>query len=217
MSIPDDTLATLRALNDLDLGALAFFATHTDPHILLCAIVGRYATFVLPDDVNNAICINGGPDPVASLGAKVRVALDSCMTIADALTLTKPLRAAMGWAHHGEPTAEQLIAEAVAALNEYPAKVQAANARAEKAETLTTLWAAKCDLAKTLRAECARQTERAEQAEAALASQDAATLGKPDEPITVARALLKQAASEQDPAQRLALMTEARQWAALDR
>lgn len=83
MSIPDDTLATLRALNDLDLGALAFavggdhtyLAKHTDPHNLLCAMRGRYATFFLPDDVNNAIRINGGPGPVASLGAEVRAAL----------------------------------------------------------------------------------------------------------------------------------------------
>ena len=83
MSIPDDTLATLRALNDLDLGALAFavggdhiyLATHADPHTLLCAMFERYAPFVLSDDVNNAIRINGGPGPVASLGFQVRAAL----------------------------------------------------------------------------------------------------------------------------------------------
>ena len=46
---------------------------------------------------------------------------------------------------------------------------------------------------------------------------EVAAVGDPEEPITVARALLKQAASTVDLADRLALVIEARQWAALDR
>lgn len=143
--------------------------------------------------------------------ARLRGLLDS-RTLADALTLTKPLRIALGWTRHRAQTAEQIIAEAVTTLNEYPAIMQAANDRAEKAEASqrADTEAARAQLAE-LQAAVEAQTEAAKKAS------EQQALGKPDEPITVARALLKQAASTVDLADRLALVTEARQWAALDR
>ena len=198
MSIPDDTLATLRALNDLDLGALARNAgiySHMEltPERLQVVAVKVQTT----KDIGGLIAWLGGGMPGAqhltTLGAKVRAALPAeqtadlevcedlakqkaevarlrglldSRTLADAMTLTKPLRIALGLAWSSDATPpEQVIAGAVAALDN---------------------------------------------------AAGAAALGKPDEPITVARALLKQAASTMDLVDRLALVIEARQWVALD-
>lgn len=259
MPIPDNTLAALRALNDLDLGALARNAgiySHMELTPERLQVVA--AKVQTPKDIGGLIAWLGGGVPgaqhLATLGAKVRAALSAeqtadlevcedlakqkaevarlrglldSRTLADALTLTKPLRIAMGWPRHRAQTAEQIIAEAVTTLNEYPAIMQAANDRAEKAEASQRAGvmhyeikinteAARAQLAE-LQAAVEAQTEAAKKASEQQALLAQTTLGKPDEPITVARALLKQAASTVDLADRLALVIEARQWAALDR